>query len=102
MRRRALRHGHAGVAGGLRTHLGPPVAALLAAGDTARAAAGARLLLHGRGLLGPGMDAAATGLRLHLRQTAVRPPPRRAGPASARAFPRRARLPAQAGTLSRK
>ena len=43
------------------------------------------LLLHGRGLLGPGMDAAAAGIRLHLRQAAVRPPPRRARPAGARA-----------------
>ena len=38
------------------------------------------------------MDAAATGLRLHLRQTAVRPPARRSRPAGARAFPRRARI----------
>ena len=74
-------------------------AALLARGDPARARAGARLLLHGRGLLGPGMDAAAAGLRLHLRQAAVRPPARRARPAGARAFPRRARLPGQAGPL---
>ena len=32
-----------------------------------------RLPLHGRGLLGPGMDAPATGLRLRLRQAALRP-----------------------------
>ena len=34
------------------------------------------LPLHGRGLLGPGVDAAAAGLRLHLRQAALRPPAR--------------------------
>ena len=31
------------------------------------------LHLHGRGLLGPGMDAPAAGIRLRLRQTALRP-----------------------------
>ena len=31
------------------------------------------LPLHGRGLLGPRVDAAAAGLRLHLRQAALRP-----------------------------
>ena len=65
-------------------------AAVLAGGDPARARAGPGLLLHGRGLLGPGMDAAAAGLRLRLRQAALRPPPRRARPAGARALPRRA------------
>ena len=62
-----------------------------------RAASG--LLLHGRGLLGSGMDAAAAGLRLRLRQAAVRPPSRWTCPAGARALPRRARLPGQAGPL---
>ena len=38
-------------------------------------------LLHGRGLLGPRVGAAAAGLRLHLRQAAVRSAPRRPGPA---------------------
>ena len=42
----------------------------------AGAGAGAGLLLHGRGLLGPRMDAAAAGLRLRLRQAALRPPAR--------------------------
>ena len=65
----------------------------------ARARARPGLLLHGRGLLGPGMDAAAAGLRLRLRQAALRPPPRGARPAGARAFPRRAGLPGQAGPL---
>ena len=36
-------------------------------------AAASRVPVHGRGLLGPGMDAAAAGLRLRLRQAAVRP-----------------------------
>ena len=53
-------------------------AALLAAGDPARARAVPGFLLHGRGLLGPGMDAAAAGLRLHLRQAALRSPARTA------------------------
>ena len=65
----------------------------------ARARARPGLLLHGRGLLGPGMDAAAAGLRLRLRQAALRPPARAARPAGARALPRRARLPGQAGPL---
>ena len=43
------------------------------------------LPLHGRGLLGPGVDAAAAGVRLRLRQAALRPPARRARPAGARA-----------------
>ena len=100
VRRRALRHGHAGAAGGLRADLGHPGSALLAAGDPARAGAGPGLLLHGRGLLGPGMDAAAAGVRLHLRQTAVRPPARRPCPPGARAFLRGAGLPEQDGPLS--
>ena len=37
---------------------------------------GPGLLLHGRGVLGPGVDAAAAGLRLRLRQAALRPPAR--------------------------
>ncbi len=73
--------------------------ALLAASHRARARAGARLLLHGRGLLGPRMDAAAAGIRLHLRQAAVRPASRRARPADPRALPRRTRLPEQDGPL---
>ena len=43
MRRRALRHGHAGPARRLRTNLGPACAALLADGDPARARARSRL-----------------------------------------------------------
>ena len=75
------------------------VRALLAGGDPARAGAGPRLLLHGRGLLGPRMDAAAAGVRLHLRQAAVRPAPRAARRAGARALPRGPGLPGQAGPL---
>ena len=45
------------------------------------------------------MDAAATGLRLHVRQTAVRPPPGRPCPSGARAFLGRTGLPGQAGPL---
>ena len=65
-------------------------------GDAARAGAGAGFPLHGRGLLGPRMDDAAAGLRLRLRQAAVRPPARGARAAGARAPPGRARLPEQA------
>ena len=57
--------------------------------------------VHGGGLLGPGMDHAAAGLRLRLRQAAVRPPARRSRPAGARALPRRTRLPGQAGPFPR-
>ena len=60
VRRRALRHGHARPARRLRADLGPPGAAVLAAGDPARAGARAGLLLHGRGLLGPRMDDACS------------------------------------------
>ena len=59
----------------------------------------AGLLLHGRGLLGPRMDVAATGIRLHLRQAALRPATRPARRAGARAFPGGTRLPGQAGPL---
>ena len=63
------------------------------------AGAGPRLLLHGRGLLGPRMDLAAAGVRLHLRQAAVRPAPRPARRAGARPLPRGPGLPGQAGPL---
>ena len=53
----------------------------------AGAGAGARLPLHGRGVLGPRVDDAAAGLRLRLRQAAVRPAPRGARAARARAPP---------------
>ena len=65
-------------------------------GDAAGARAGPGLLLHGRGLLGPRMDDAAAGLRLRVRQAALRPAARRPCAAGARAFPRRARLSGQA------
>ncbi len=63
VRRPALRHGHAAAARGLRAHLGAAQRALLAEGHRRGAPSAARLQLHGRGLLGPGMDAAAAGLR---------------------------------------
>ena len=44
-------------------------------------------------------DAAAAGLRLHLRQAALRPPARTACSAGARPFPCRSRLPGQAGPV---
>ena len=96
MRRRALRHGHARAARRLRADLGTPGAAVLAGGDPARAGAGSGLPLHGRGLLGSRMDDAAAGLRLRLRQAALRPAARGARAAGARAPVRRARLPGEA------
>ena len=65
-----------------------------------RARAGSGLLLHGRGLLGPGMDATAAGIRLHLRQAAVRPIARRPCTTGARALLGRLGLPEQDGPLS--
>ena len=46
---------------------------LLAARRGARAPASARLRVHGGGVLGSRMDAAAAGVRLHVRQAALRP-----------------------------
>ena len=96
MRRRAVRHGHARPAGRVRAHVGPPRAALLARGDPAGEGAGPRLLLHGRGVLGSRMDDAPAGIRLRLRQAALRSPARGARAAGARAPPGRARLSRQA------
>ena len=52
-----------------------------------------RLPVPGRGLLGPRVDAPAAGLRLRLRQAALRPARRGRGPPGPRAPARRARLP---------
>ncbi len=71
MRRRALRHGDAAAARCLPAHLGHDARAVLAGGDRGGATGASRLHLHGRGLLGSRMDAAAAGLRLLLRQAAV-------------------------------
>src|SRR4029453_16298854 len=51
-----LAHGHARPPGRLRADLGSAGPAVLAEGDAAGARAGAELLFHGRGLLGPRMD----------------------------------------------
>ena len=59
---------------------------------SAASAASPRLPVHGRGLLGPGVGPAAAGLRLHLRQAALRPAAR---PATRR--PVRDHLRADAG-----
>jgi alpha amylase-like protein len=72
VRRCALRHGHAHPAGCVRADLGAAGAPVLARGDPAGAGPGAGLLLHGRGVLGPGVDDAPAGLRLRLRQAALR------------------------------
>src|SRR5262249_33049939 len=57
----------------------------------------AAVLLHGRGLLGPRVDDAATGVRLRVRQAPLRPPARGAGAAGARALPGGARPTEPAG-----
>ena len=75
------------------------ISAILARGHATRARKISALPFHGRGLLGHGMDAAAAGIRLRLRQAAIRSPARRSCAAGARAFSRRARLPEQAGAL---
>ena len=59
------------------------------------------LPLPGRGLLGPRVDAPAAGVRLHVRQAALRPPRARRGAAGPRALPRRPRLPGPARALPR-
>ena len=74
VRRRALRHGDAGPAGGVREDLGDLRGPVLAAGHGGRPRQGPGLPLPRRGLLGPRVDAPAAGLRLHLRQAALRPP----------------------------
>ena len=48
------------------------------------------------------MDATAAGVRLYLRQAALRQAAGRPRPAGARTFPRRARLPGQVGPVPRK
>ena len=99
VRRRAVRHGDARPARRLRADLGPPGAPVLAAGDPARSGAHAGVLLHGRGLLGPRMDDAAAGVRLRVRQAALRPSARGPGAGGARALPGGARLPEPARPL---
>ena len=81
--RRPLRHGDAARTGGHRPHLGraraaarrhaarrPPV---LARGHRAHPAAPPAVPVRRRGLLGPRVGAARGGIRLHLRQAALRP-----------------------------
>ena len=75
--------------------------AVLAGGHPARPGAGPRVLLHGRGLLGPRVDPPAAGVRLHVRQAAVRQAPGGPRAARARAPPRRDRLPGTARAVPR-
>ena len=86
MRWRALRHGHARPARCVRTHLGHPGRLFWPKATQSRAAQTSGLPFHGRGLLGHGMDAAAAGLRLHLRQAVVRPAARASRSPRARAL----------------
>ena len=90
VRRRPLRHGDADDERHLRADLGRPRRAatgrrLLAERDPGGQERPSRVRLRGRGLLGPRMGAPATGLRLLLRQAALRPPCRRPGRGRARA-----------------
>ena len=73
LRRAALRHGDAAAARGLPPDLGPHARALLAQGHRGGPPGPSGFHLHGGGLLGPRMGAAAAGFRLLLRQAALRP-----------------------------
>ena len=94
VRRRPLRHGDARLARRHRAHLGRSRAAerrdpaqrrsVLARGHRARPPATAGLPVHGRGVLGPRVDAPAAGVRLHLRQAPLRSPARPGRPRGAR------------------
>ena len=64
-------------------------------------ARGAGIPVHGRGLLGPRVDAAAAGVRLHLRQAALRPPGARRDGRGSRASAGRPRLPGPPRALPR-
>ena len=64
VRRRALRHGHAGIARRVPAHLGCPGRSVLAEGDGVRSSERSEFPVHGRGLLGPRVDAPAAGVRL--------------------------------------
>ena len=76
MRRGAVRHGHADDQRGVRAHLGGtsrtrPRDRVLAGADWPMQGAASRFPVHGRGVLGHGMDAATAGVRPLLRQAPV-------------------------------
>ena len=83
LRRRALRHGDAAAARDHQAHVGRPRAAarrlaaagrsVLARGDQGDPPPPPAVPVHRRGVLGHGVRAAAGGLRLHVRQAALRP-----------------------------
>ena len=85
VRRIALRHGDADDQRGVHPHLGRagrrrPGHRLLARADRAGEGPASRPSVHGRGVLGHGVDPAAAGVRPLLRQAALRPArPRRRG-----------------------
>ena len=106
MRRRPLRHGDADDERHLRADLGRPrraatVRRLLAERDPGRQERPSRVRLRGRGVLGPRVGAPAAGLRLLLRQAALRPPRRRPSRGRQRAPHCGARLPAATRSLHR-
>jgi hypothetical protein len=78
-----------------------PVRRLLAERDLGRQERPSRVRLRGRGVLGPRVGAPAAGLRLLLRQAALRPPRRRPSRGRQRAPHCRARLPAATRSLYR-
>ena len=85
VRRRPLRHGDADDERHVRAHLGRARRAkarrrVLDGRDPRREERAPRLPVHRRGLLGPRVGAAAAGLRLLLRQAALRPPRARRQP----------------------
>ena len=88
VRRCPLRHGDADDGRRLRAHLGRPAGRpppdATGRGHRARVRRSASgLRVRGRGVLGPGVGPAAAGLRLLLRQAAVRPPRARDAPSGA-------------------
>ena len=74
VRWRPLRHGDARPARGLPENLGHRRTDILAPSHGHHPSQGPELPLSRRGLLGPRMDPSTAGLRLHLRQAALRPP----------------------------
>ena len=83
------------------TDVGDLCGSVLATGHGGRARGGPGIPVPRRGLLGPRVDAPAAGVRLHLRQAALRSPRARGAARRPRAPLRRARLPGPPRALPR-
>ena len=97
LRRRPLRHGHARPTRHLLQHVGHSGGSLLAAGDrprTSRLTPGSPSWAR---CTGPGVGVAAAWVRLHVRQAALRPSPRRSDLHGAGSSTRRPGLPTPLG-----